>query len=385
MTAPAAREAMNRRVAWWGRAAAVVVVVVLVPMLGVGCARQVAPHPADTALPCRQVRGGGDAVGMPALEWLAPASGEQQRRLDVWCATVGPAVVHRASDASPGRPVTRLAVVTWNMHVGAGNLIRLVRELRTGIHTSGQAPDALVLLLQETRRAGADVPARLTAGGPVPRRIAPWRAGAPPPDIVQLAQRLDLHLFYVPAMRNGRGRTLPGRDDRGSAILSSLPLTDLQAIELPLERQRRVVLAASVSGTTRTRRPWHMRLLNVHLENRPGHGRLWIRAAAARARQAETLRGALPPRGEVVLGGDLNIWRGPGERAMQVLHDPLDPWPREDRRPTFGARLRLDYLYARLPPGVTTRHRRLDDRYGSDHAPVLGEIDWSASTAQEHP
>ena len=45
-------------------------------------------------------------------------------------------------------------------------------------------------------------------------------------------------------MRNGRP---PQTDeDRGNAILSTEPLADLTAIELPFEQQRRVAVAATL-------------------------------------------------------------------------------------------------------------------------------------------
>ena len=195
---------------------------------------------------------------------------------------------------------------------------RLVRHGRAGTLTGGRLPDGVVLLLQEARRVGAEVPA-------------------------DLASALDLHLFYAPGMRNGRGRGAAARDDRGSAIVSSLPLSRLQALELPLERQRRVALGATLTGATRSGRAWSVRLVDVHLENRPGPGRLWVRAAAARTRQMAALRRVLPGDGALVIGGDLNTWRGGGEGAL------------------------------------------LDDRYGSNHAPVLAEIDWAAPEQEERP
>jgi endonuclease/exonuclease/phosphatase (EEP) superfamily protein YafD len=41
-----------------------------------------------------------------------------------------------------------------------------------------------------------------------------------------------------------------------------------------------------------------------------------------------------------------------------------------DRRPTFGP-MRLDHVFSRLPDGWSVEARRLDDRLGSDHYPIL--------------
>ena len=52
-------------------------------------------------------------------------------------------------------------------------------------------------------------------------------------------------MLYAPSMRNGE--SAGGGEDRGNAIVSTLPLADPTVIELPLERQRRVVVAASIA------------------------------------------------------------------------------------------------------------------------------------------
>ncbi|MEN3339278.1 MAG: hypothetical protein V7647_2954, partial [Acidobacteriota bacterium] len=65
--------------------------------------------------------------------------------------------------------------------------------------------------------------------------------------IEPVAAALGLSLYYVPSMRNGGAAP---HEDRGNAILSSLPLTDLAAYELPFERQRRVALGATIAGIT---------------------------------------------------------------------------------------------------------------------------------------
>ena len=105
-----------------------------------------------------------------------------------------------------------------------------------------------------------------------------------------MAQRLGLNVYYVPSMRNG-GPT--SDEDRGNAILSSLPLTDLRAIELPFERQRRVAVSATIAGRTTSGTPWQVRLVSAHLDNMSTIRRAWIGAEYGRARQARELAAAL--------------------------------------------------------------------------------------------
>ena len=367
------------------RAASFRCLVLVAVALTASCARPVgiaeAPEPR---LQCRIPTASGDA---PALNWLLPDDTQQRATLDRWCRTVGPPVLAVPKSQSP-EPVRRVAVVSWNTHVGQGDLVRLLDDLRSGLHTSAQ-PDAVVLLLQEVRRSDPDVPVSLGSGAPIPGRIGP-AAGAPPAlDIVAASTRGAWHLAYVPSMRNGVVQRNDQGEDRGSAILSSHPLTDLQAIELPMERQRRVAIAATIVGVTPSGRRWRLRLVNVHLENRPGGGRLWVRAAAARTRQVETLLDALDldtDRDDVsspcddeglVIGGDLNTWRGESEGALQLLRRAMPATTPEDPRPTMG-RMRLDYLFVRAPCEAQPQMRRLDDTYGSDHHPVLVEIDFGA-------
>jgi hypothetical protein len=64
----------------------------------------------------------------------------------------------------------------------------------------------------------------------VPSAIRPGRPGL---DVVALAKKYDLSLAYVPSMRNGSATDPLEREDRGNAILSTEPLSDARAIELP--------------------------------------------------------------------------------------------------------------------------------------------------------
>ena len=175
--------------------------------------------------------------------------------------------------------------------------------------------------------------------------------------------------------------------DRGVAIMSSLPLTDLEAIELPIERQRRVALSAVAHATAPDGRDWRLRVVSVHLENRSGMRRFWARAGASRTRQAEALIDALAlsPTAmthealPAVVGGDFNVWLGPREDALRLLREAFGTFPSEDTRPTMQNAWRLDYLFPRVPGTVTTTHRRLDALFGSDHYPVVATLDVGGS------
>ncbi|MGH9142756.1 MAG: hypothetical protein ACRD2I_16615, partial [Vicinamibacterales bacterium] len=189
-----------------------------------------------------------------------PGNPETRRRLSKWCETVGPVLFKADPVAMAARPVEALAIVSWNIHEGAGDIDDLIRRLRRGEFTDGEAVEQFVLLLQEVTRRDGGVPSQMPRGDPVPRRIE-GRSGSHDGDIRRLIDQ-GLAVFYAPSMRNGD----TGDEDRGNAIVSTLPLTEPAAIELPLERQRRVVITAAVEGSTNSGRPWHLSLVDVHLD-----------------------------------------------------------------------------------------------------------------------
>ena len=146
------------------------------------------------------------------------------------------------------------------------------------------------------------------------------------------------------------------------------------------------MLSGVVHGTANDGRPWRLRVVSVHLENRSGIRRFWSRAGASRTRQTEALIDALalspteahPTPVPMLVGGDFNTWLGPGEDALQLLRARFGTWPEEDPRPTVDVRRwRLDFLFPRLPSGVPTAHRRLDSMFGSDHYPVVAALDFN--------
>jgi endonuclease/exonuclease/phosphatase family metal-dependent hydrolase len=231
-----------------------------------------------------------------------------------------------------------------------------------------------VLLLQEAHRAGDAVPEQVT-GARVPRGIVAKAADGTRRSIDDVARELNLSLAYVPSMRNGVVAAA-AREDRGNAVLSTLPLRDVHAIELPLARQRRVVVAATVSAQTSAGEAWALQVASVHLENRPARGVIGVRA---REQQMQHLLSVLPPARWSLLGGDLNTWlRGAAEPAVaRALEQHPDTGPPPDG-PTFDGPsfldMKLDYLFARLPGGRLSGYARAHDRFGSDHHPVLAWV-----------
>jgi endonuclease/exonuclease/phosphatase family metal-dependent hydrolase len=291
--------------------------------------------------PCRATIGDASV----AVTWVAPDAASHRRKLDAVCDLIGPAILDlRLSKASrvsgpSGLPAAdAVAVATWNTHMGSGHLDAFVQELSGGPLT-GHRRLPIVLLLQEARRTG----------------------------LRETAAALDLSLIYAPAMPNERGS-----DDRGNAILTSLPLGDVVLVELPFERQRRVAIVATVEGHGPVQ-PWALRVASVHLETRTSIVR--GSPAAARARQARALIGALGASAiPTVIGGDLNASWGEDEPAIRALREAFPDAKPADRPLTFagpfGLRAPLDYIFAR---GTRERLdvRRVGRRFGSDHHPVV--------------
>lgn len=310
-----------------------------------------------------------------AVTWHQGSAGDGAE-LDRWCRAVGPPIlIARPAAALTTSPplLDELVVVTWNAHLAEGRLAELVGGLRSGAFTSGRAVNHFVVLVQETYRRGADVPAfpdeARTAFGIVPRD--PYV-----PDARASAVALGLSVWYAPSMRNGSEM----REDRGSAIFSSEPLLELRALELPLARQRRVTVGAAVEVRTR-RGTEKLALLSVHLEPVSSPRSLWI-FHNPRDGQVRSILELLasppftPPAATAgtVMGGDFNTIRGgDSESAYGLARQWSTGLASDDRRRTHLMG-RLDYLFFRLADGWRADARRLDERFGSDHYAVLGRF-----------
>jgi endonuclease/exonuclease/phosphatase family metal-dependent hydrolase len=174
-------------------------------------------------------------------------------------------------------------------------------------------------------------------------------------------------------MRNGAPSLEHLPSDRGNAILSTLPLSDLRAIELPGERQRRVALTATVQIAGREG-PMPVSVATAHLDTLGGPETLWLFGATrTRSRQAQSMMAELPD-GPLILGADLNSWLGPNEPAARDLLRSFPSTPAGSRAPTHAAGLLLDYLFFRAPSGWRASLVRADERYGSDHHPLIGTL-----------
>jgi endonuclease/exonuclease/phosphatase family metal-dependent hydrolase len=258
---------------------------------------------------CRGLIDGRAALVAGTVTWTDTSDPHDRDALRSWCVAVGPPVLLDPGGGRQGRPVLEsLAIVTWNTHEGGGDLTQLVADLRSGRLTDGQPIQHFVLLLQEAFRSGPVVPVAIPPEARTGSIISVTPRGSVRVDIAATAQQLGLSLFYIPVMRNG----LPGDgvnpEDRGNAMLSTIPLTDHHAIELPLERQRRMAMTATVSGETLLGEPWSARLINVHLENRVRWSRLLDNFGASRLRQMRALLDVIHVAPPSILGGDLNTW-----------------------------------------------------------------------------
>lgn len=301
-------------------------------------------------------------AGLAALTWFSPVHAGDRSVLARWAQGVGPAVV-RTSGTQQSSPTDTLCVISWNTALGAGRVPKLVADVRAA---HGNVP--IVLLLQEVFREGPEVPS-----GDKPSLFAGRLGGKDSVEVEALASDLGMNLYYVPSMRNGA--PWDTTEDRGNAILSTLPLDELSALELPFERQRRVAVAATVAGVSTSGAPWRVRLVSTHFDNTVGAKRGWILGGEfARVRQTRALLDFVGDHSTVILGGDFNTWFGFQEAAYTEIARAFPDTEVTDRKATFMGLLRLDHLFFRLPDGWRGTFRRADDRYGSDHYPLVGSI-----------
>ena len=302
---------------------------------------------------------------------------DQRLRLEGWRQNVGHPVALDLVGPAPVE-VASLVVLSWNVWIGRGKLRELVTRIRRGEFARLGADPTLPLLVlaQEAYRSDSTIP---PASARPAGRVLVAQLG-PQEDIVETARTLGMSLRYAPSMRNGVLQS-----DRGNAILSTLPLTDAQAIELPLVLQRRVAVTCAVSIGDPS-----LRVVSAHLDPRGPPGHRWL-GAAGRELQARHLTDSVRDE-TVVMGADLNLGRGRYERAWRVLTDagftfgvpPTTPsW-----RHTFHAlpRLVLDYVLVRNGSQTIRQAsvHRVDEHpqdrgprvFGSDHHPLLGRIDF---------
>ena len=306
-----------------------------------------------------------------AIQWRASDEADA-RELSRWCRAVGgPVFVETPDTVSDEVPtLDELVVVSWNAHLAEGELRDLIAKLTSGALTGGRPVAHFVLLVQELYRRGDAVPpfdARdRSAFAIIPRDPESF-------DVDDHAATLGLSMLYVPSMRNGPEL----REDRGNAIISTEPLLDPFAFELPLARQRRVALGAAVTVQTADG-PKRLELLDAHLEPLSSPKTLWVFKNPRVAQVRAILNVLDSPRYEsdaiagVVLGGDFNTVRaGAREDAYHLARAWSKSLVREDARDTHMMG-RLDYLFFKMNSEWKGSTRRMDERFGSDHYPVIG-------------
>jgi endonuclease/exonuclease/phosphatase family metal-dependent hydrolase len=315
------------------------------------------------------------------IQWNMISAPGDESELESWRGGVGsPLIIIPSERVQQIKSLDSLIVVSWNIHVGGGDLDRFVRNLKEGRLTGGEPVRDFVLLVQEAFRQGSEVPASVAPGARTGASIRCSPPAGERKDIREIARRRDLALYYVPAIRNGEGQGFDVSEDRGNAILSTLMMSSFAAMELPYERQRRLAIAATVSGRTTAGIPWNVRLINVHLENRSRWSRFFASFGQARLRQIVAVLNTFSQTTPTVLGGDFNTWfRGRKESTVRYVEESFAPLQENLPHGTvrYGYLLperMVDYLFFRLPDGWIGKYRRLADRYGSDHYPLVGRL-----------
>ena len=247
------------------------------------------PHRMGRIPPCNP--------GPSALElsWLGPSDPHERESTAVRCQTVGSPLARPAPGAPfpAPEPNDSLAVFSWNIDVGAGDLLSfLEEEVDLSSRGTGSTPSArlpnFVVLVQEAFREVADLPPandpHLT---PRKRRHDPRPGGDP--DIAAVADSCGLAFLYGPSGRNGVDEPGEKLFHKGNAILSSLPLSDFLAVVHPFETERKVAVGATVSLP----RSGSLRLMNVHLEVTSSFYRTLLTGNQTRLRKVDGLIEAL--------------------------------------------------------------------------------------------
>lgn len=310
---------------------------------------------------------------------------EDAVELSRWCRAVGPPVFVSTPSIAPTVPtIDEITVVSWNAHLAEGRISDLIASLKAGELTNGVPVQHFVLLIQELYRRGDAVP-EFDRAERSAHAIRPRDPDAA--DIDDYAVSLGLSTLYVPSMRNGPEL----REDRGNAIISTEPLLDPIALELPLARQRRVALGAAINVTT-DEGVKRLEFIDAHLEPLSSPGTLWV-FQNPRALQVRAILDLLDHdrytdrslTAGTIVGGDFNTVRsGADEPAIGLMRQWSSGFDREDRRNTHMMG-RLDYVFPQLPDGWIAGTRRIDDRFGSDHHPVLGRFHRdSRTTRRDH-
>ena len=297
-------------------------------------------------------------------------------RLSKWCATVGPVYVVATPRAVARQPIDRLAIVSWNIHEGRGDVDELVRRLRQGEFTDTEPVAHFVLLLQEAIRRDSRVPSSVPRGYPSPRRIE--GPSGLPGDVVHRFADNGFAVLYAPSMRNGTNGEIA--EDRGNAIvpeLSSVATTRSAAARAAAACRHRLWCR----GKSRSGRRWHLARRRASIRLLPCSRRSVRSAAAAGTVFVDALRSRdlNDAEGAAIVAGDFNAWRGSREPAVKLLReeftDPIDSTDAPTWTGPLGLHARLDGIFMR---GLMKRSRvaRLPSRFGSDHYPLVTVVEF---------
>lgn len=345
----------------------------------------VPPHDMTAMPPAPR---GCDTAGIPAavagadtVRWFVPAQRSDNEVLETWCVHVGPPAWSPQPER-PGAPLEAadtLLVVSWNTNGGSGDVVDFLDRTIGHRCADPAAPSpAFVLLLQEALRRSARIPDTPSDDG-VALALSEIPRATERLSVDEIAARCGLSLLYVPSARNGAEPRDGLREDRGNAILSTLPLSDPWAIELPFEGSRRVAVSASVPGPYGRR----LRVGSVHFHTVPKPWRLLTTANGSRVREALALVDATrrldgevtPVAPPTVLGGDFNTWSS-SATALRRIRDHFVDSPDPLEEPTRGP-FPTDHLFFRRGDGTTGgidlvpgSYLRLDDEFNSDHYPI---------------
>ena len=313
-------------------------------------AQLVATDATDAQLSCLE-----PVDGLTWVRWT-----DNQQPLDLWCHSVGRPVLEARPTATGD--IAGMRILSWNVNVGGGRLEELLPRLLDEATRDGMG---LTVLLQETFRTGEAVPESYPAALKVPKAIRPRR---PAMDVHDIAAAFGLSVAYVPSMRNGPATVLDEREDRGNAILSTEPIVDVQALELPFGKQRRVAVSALIAARGATQ---PIRVVSTHFDTNGD------RAAQAAALSDRLMAFADAP---LFVGGDLNSRGGLDDNAVLALATRVpmascgtgrtNRWPlRLDVLVPIG---RLDFMFAGTSAEDLVRGcETLPDAYDSDHLPLL--------------
>ncbi|MDH3732144.1 MAG: hypothetical protein OEU54_01360 [Gemmatimonadota bacterium] len=329
-----------------------------------------------------------DQRGLAEISWYRPEHEGDARQLERWCLTVGAPVF--VPEPTAGRPEEHLPteenpapllISTWNPNAGAGEMLRFLGdELGHACDDPSTSSDRhFVLLLQEALRRGADIPNPPVGDPAIPATVVESDRPTPRLDVVEVARRCGLSLFYAAAARNGPDVRDGLREEKGNAILSTLPLSDPAVVELPFEGARRISVVATLTapgGAT-------LRVASVHFLSTARPWRILTTGNASRYREASGLLDALrtieSEQGEIpaIAAGDLNTW-SQRETALRHLRTYFRDSPPPLEQPTRGG-FPTDHILFRGTGSpaervVTGSYARVEGTYNSDHHPLIARL-----------